>query len=94
MLKQIESQSGLRVYYEPASLDTLMVTASFSNETVKEAFDEVFKGTKFKVNYFENAVFVFYYLVIQTELPQDFLSRDVADTASTEILIDIDNFSK
>lgn len=88
----VESQTGLRVYYDPQLLDTVLVTVSLDDKAIAEAFDEALKGTRFKANYFENSVFVFYDLIIQTELPENFLSKSVDDTTSTdEILIDIGN---
>ncbi|MEO9483199.1 MAG: carboxypeptidase-like regulatory domain-containing protein [Ekhidna sp.] len=91
---QIEQQTGWRVFYDPELLDTLTVTASFTNQRVTTALEVVFRGTKLKANYFENAIFVFNDLIIQTELPDDFLSRDASDSAVTdEILVDIDNSS-
>ncbi|MEM9341249.1 MAG: TonB-dependent receptor, partial [Bacteroidota bacterium] len=85
----VEQQTQLDVFYDPQSLDTLQVDLVAQNRPLRAVFKELFEGTKFNVYFFDNNVFILYDVVIQTELPANFLSTDEKqEEAEENILID------
>lgn len=47
-VKQVETQTGYYFYYDPAKFDSLTLDLNVSNLSLREALDQVFKGSEFE----------------------------------------------
>ncbi len=76
LVLELEQKTEYRFFYNPASVDSLVVTVTASNKTVSEILDEVFRNSEYRYAIDGNR---YVYITIQepilTELPSDFFSR-------------------
>lgn len=76
-VKSLEQQSRYTFFYNPASLDTIKVNASFRNKNVNEVMTQVFENTPFKfVVTTDNRVFITYEREIMADLPPGFFDDE------------------
>jgi hypothetical protein len=81
-LSLVESQTGYRVFHDPASTDSLLVTLSPGKKNIRAAFDEVLEGSNLFYSITDNGIiYVTQTRPIFTELPVDFFN-DGQDRAS------------
>ncbi|RKD13312.1 TonB-dependent receptor [Pelobium manganitolerans] len=87
LVKQIELQTGYRIYYETAAFDSLKVNISAENMPVEKVFDQVFTGTDFYYSIFKNAVFLTKGKKILTHLPSQFTGKKEEIVKENEQLV-------
>lgn len=69
LIKQVESQTPYRFYYDEALFDSLKLNLDLKNVSVKEVMDKALDGSDFNYAVFENAIFLTKHVQILTAIP-------------------------
>ncbi len=93
-VESIESQTPLKIFYNPSIGDTIPVSIKVDNIPLNTLFNDLFEGTKIRAYFYSEAVFIVHDLILFTELPSDFLASDTSETSNEEILMDISDVSE
>ncbi|MBL7870878.1 MAG: TonB-dependent receptor [Cyclobacteriaceae bacterium] len=73
----LEQKTDYKFFFDPAQTDSLSITISFSNKTLTEVLDEVFRNSDYRYSLDANHyVYVTLREPILTELPSNFFSGD------------------
>ena len=76
LASEIEQKSDYKFFFNPASVDSLMVTVSAVNQSAEEILSEVFKNTEYRYALDANQyIYITIQDIILTELPSDFYDR-------------------
>ncbi len=84
-VSELEQKTNYRFFYNPSSVDSLIVSISVSDKSVEEILEEVFRNSEYRFAIDENQyVYVTIMEPVLTELPSDFFSRtgSASDTLS------------
>ncbi len=76
--KNIESQTSYRFYFDSKQIDTLKISASFSQASLTTALHTALDGSSFEFSIFEKSIYVTKARKIYTSLPVGFFNRDIA----------------
>ncbi len=94
-IRNIEDQSGYRVYYNPAWLDTIKVNAAFRNKQIEEVLSQVLAGTEFKWTVSSGKeVFITRQREILAELPPGFFPEEEVAGARQAVEFDFSEYEK
>ncbi|HVU96538.1 MAG TPA: carboxypeptidase-like regulatory domain-containing protein [Puia sp.] len=75
-LKQLEKQSGFRIYYDTAELDTARIDINVDQAPLTKVLDQAFSGTEMSYSIDRHRhVFVAKGEAIRTDLPADYFER-------------------
>jgi len=89
VVQAVEAQTTYRFFYNPAEVDSLPVTVSTENQSVRTLLQQIFSGSKF--NYAIDAqkrVYITLERVIRTELPIGFFRGGLPGTGTDTTLND------
>ena len=87
--RQIESESAYRFYFDPATMDSLTVNLQAQNQPLPALLDRLFQGTPYSYAIDgEQRVFTAKGIVLRTELPAGYFSREAEAGATDEDLPD------
>ncbi len=93
--RKIEEQSGYRMYYNPAWLDTINVTIEFRNKQIEEVLSQVLEGTTFKWAVSQDKeVFITREREILAELPPGFFAEEEVAGARQAVEFDFSEYEK
>ena len=75
----IKQQTGCKIYYIPATADSLFITVNAVDEDPLIVMEVVFKETKLKVSRYENSFFITNDVQLVTSLPTGYFSNIAVD---------------
>lgn len=71
----LEQKTDYKFFFNPVQTDSLIITISFSNKTIAEVLDEVFRGSDYRYSIDANLyIYITLREPILTELPSNFFS--------------------
>ncbi|MBL7856662.1 MAG: TonB-dependent receptor [Cyclobacteriaceae bacterium] len=92
--KRIENKTSYNFYYNPAQVDSLVVTLKIENELMTDVLNRVFAGTDFRfVIDKENNIFITKGREILGALPEDFFSKK-PDGVKQQMDFDLSDYEK
>ncbi|MGV3541126.1 MAG: TonB-dependent receptor [Rufibacter sp.] len=76
-VREVESQTNFRFYFQKAAVDTLKVTIQASQKPLKAVLEQIFTGTDFKFAFTPNGkVLITHGKEFLTELPENYFRRE------------------
>lgn len=79
-VKEVESQTGCRIYFDATAMDSLTVTSDANGAALATVLDSLFKDTDYRYTFHNNHLYITKGREIRTELPVGFFSQNQGAT--------------